>query len=249
MSARKKKPPSKPSNAYLISFGDTMTAMLAFFIVLNSLAQEQTGANLHSGTGSFVTAINSMGLPGMFSGDKSKRVQQMKDASPRYIVNDQGEPVEPGNGPDDEDNGIRVLDRDADNIQRVMVELEQQFDVTSLSVQSRAVSFDLFDALGKEPGKTLPSSAKRVLAQVLSMLAKPGYRLEIKLWSPTPANTAIVRTANSAQAIADEVRGMLTGYPDAHKSLRASSGLWGWSDQRRPIMTIVVIRDEPADTR
>ena len=29
--------PSGPNNAYLISFGDTMTALLAFFIVLNSL--------------------------------------------------------------------------------------------------------------------------------------------------------------------------------------------------------------------
>ncbi|MCA9059275.1 MAG: hypothetical protein KDA85_12285, partial [Planctomycetaceae bacterium] len=29
-----------PSQAYLLSFGDTMTALLAFFIVLNSLAKE-----------------------------------------------------------------------------------------------------------------------------------------------------------------------------------------------------------------
>ena len=50
--ARKKKLPEPPSKAYLISFGDTMTALLAFFIVLNSLAQEQTGAKLHAGTGS-----------------------------------------------------------------------------------------------------------------------------------------------------------------------------------------------------
>ena len=54
MAKKQKRVPSGPSNAYLVSFGDTMTALLAFFIVLNSLATEQTGANLYSGTGSFV---------------------------------------------------------------------------------------------------------------------------------------------------------------------------------------------------
>ena len=38
MVKRKKIAPTGASNAYLISFGDTMTALLAFFIVLNSLA-------------------------------------------------------------------------------------------------------------------------------------------------------------------------------------------------------------------
>ena len=66
MVKKKKTPPAAPSKAYLISFGDTMTALLAFFIVINSLAREQTGANLYTGTGSFVNAMNASGLPGRF---------------------------------------------------------------------------------------------------------------------------------------------------------------------------------------
>ena len=49
--ARKKEPDKGPSQAYLISFGDTMTTLLAFFIVLCSMAEDQTGANLYSGNG------------------------------------------------------------------------------------------------------------------------------------------------------------------------------------------------------
>ncbi|MEZ6064742.1 MAG: flagellar motor protein MotB [Planctomycetaceae bacterium] len=71
MPREKKRPSSGASNAYLISFGDTMTALLAFFIVLNSLAEEQTGAKLHRGTGSFVQALNNMGMPGFFTGEVS----------------------------------------------------------------------------------------------------------------------------------------------------------------------------------
>ena len=78
---RKRKPSSKPSKSYMISFGDTMTAMLAFFIVLNTLAKEQTGADLHTGTGSFIAAVNSMGLPGMMTSSSSKHILQKK----RYV--------------------------------------------------------------------------------------------------------------------------------------------------------------------
>ena len=70
--AKKQKPEMDgPSNAYLMSFGDTMTTLLAFFIVLNSLAAEQTGANLHSGTGSFIQTTRSMGLAGTFKGKRA----------------------------------------------------------------------------------------------------------------------------------------------------------------------------------
>ena len=51
--AKCKNCPSGPNNSYLISYGDTMTALLAFFIILVTLAEEQTGANLHAGDGIF----------------------------------------------------------------------------------------------------------------------------------------------------------------------------------------------------
>ena len=73
MAKKKKLEPSVPSKAYLVSFGDTMTALLAFFIVLNSLAKEQTGANMYSGTGSFVSAFSNSGLPGDLFGESLAR--------------------------------------------------------------------------------------------------------------------------------------------------------------------------------
>ena len=86
MSGRKKRESSAPSKAYLVSFGDTMTALLAFFIVLNSLAKEQTGANMHSGTGSFVNAFSSTGLPGHLSGSRSSDVIQQEAQKPIYAI-------------------------------------------------------------------------------------------------------------------------------------------------------------------
>ena len=87
MAKKKKAPPSGPSKAYLVSFGDTMTALLAFFIVINSLAQEQTGANLYSGTGSFVSAIGAIGFAGAAPSDRSQYIHK-KDApvNPPFFI-------------------------------------------------------------------------------------------------------------------------------------------------------------------
>ena len=91
MARKLKPPPDKPSKAYLVSFGDTMTALLAFFIVLNSFSKEQTGANMYSGTGSFRNAIAAIGVSGGELGDKSKLVIPKEAPSPIYAVpNDKG---------------------------------------------------------------------------------------------------------------------------------------------------------------
>ena len=76
--------PSEPNNAYLISFGDTMTALLAFFIVLNSLAEEQSGANLHAGTGSFMKTVDKFGLAGKVNSDLSAQAFQQDAIAPKY---------------------------------------------------------------------------------------------------------------------------------------------------------------------
>ena len=244
MAKREKTPPSKPSNAYLISFGDTMTAMLAFFIVLNTMAKEQTGANLHAGTGSFVSAISSMGLPGSFTGDKSKNIQQMNHSSPKYVVNDNGEISEDnsGDGPDDEDNGLRVLDRQMENLQRMMTEFEQQFDVSQATDESSSVVFDLFDRIGK-PGSLLPDDARKVIVRSLAVLTRPGYRLEFRVWAPTPSKTAMARITKLAYALKEEIRREFPMLDKRPGAIRASSSLWAYSDDRRPVMSIIVVKD------
>ena len=86
MAKKPKAPDSGPSNAYLLSFGDTMTALLAFFIVLNSLAEEQSGANLYAGSGSFVQTTASFRAPGSATGDTQKTAVPLKAPSPLYMV-------------------------------------------------------------------------------------------------------------------------------------------------------------------
>ena len=55
---------------YMVSFGDMMTIMLTFFILLCSYSKERQAGFISDGVGSFKNVINSMGLPGVLPGDK-----------------------------------------------------------------------------------------------------------------------------------------------------------------------------------
>ena len=247
MAKRKRKPPSKPSKAYLISFGDTMTAMLAFFIVLNTLAKEQTGANLHTGTGSFVSAVRSMGLPGWFSGKTSKRVRQLDDHAPKYIVDDEQQSMDnSGEGHDDENNNLRVLDRDAEQLQRRIVEFEQQFDVQLSEEESAQISFDLFEPLDKR-NRQLPKPVRKVLAQSVGLLSVGRYRIEIDVWSPTPSQSAMNRTARQARDILELIGREFNLDRQRRSQLTAATRIWPHSDERRPTITINVIKVTNSD--
>jgi len=53
--------------AYMVSFGDMMTNLLTFFILMCALAQEQDAGLLAKGIGSFVAAVESHGKPGLLT--------------------------------------------------------------------------------------------------------------------------------------------------------------------------------------
>ena len=60
-------PPETPS--YMVSFGDMMTLMLTFFILLCTFARRREAGFIAAGIGSFRQAIKSFGLPGILPTD------------------------------------------------------------------------------------------------------------------------------------------------------------------------------------
>jgi len=74
--AMKEKPlePKKGAPSYMVSFGDMMTLILCFFILLVSMAQEQNFGMLAKGVGSFIVAIESHGLTGTLSAEEKANI-------------------------------------------------------------------------------------------------------------------------------------------------------------------------------
>lgn len=234
MPKKQKAPPSGPSNAYLMSFGDTMTALLAFFIVLNSLAKEQTGANLHAGTGSFVSAGNKLGLSGTLSSEHSKLAVQFEEPSPFYQA-EAGENEDP--------NTLRILDRENEEFQRLLNELDRFYQVDNLPSTRGAIVFDIFQKL-KKGDEPLCPNGRKMLNQTRAMLTRPNYEVEVVVWATTPSPTAWLRAFKQAKLIAKQFSQEVGLGPEMRKRLRPVARPWLFSDEKRPTMSVVVINRE-----
>ena len=74
MKVKRKKERKKGAPAYMVSFGDMMTLILCFFILLVSMAEEQNFGLLAKGVGSFIVAIESHGLNGIMSAHEKDEI-------------------------------------------------------------------------------------------------------------------------------------------------------------------------------
>ncbi len=69
----------KGAPAYLVSFGDMMTLILCFFILLVAMSKERNFGLMARGLGSFVVQIKSMGLTGVLDAHEKQAVfEQMR---------------------------------------------------------------------------------------------------------------------------------------------------------------------------
>lgn len=241
--ARKKKAPSGPSNAYLVSFGDTMTALLAFFIVLNSLASEQTGANLYSGTGSFVAVGDSAGVPGLFALGNSAYPVQMNQPSPLYIVSgdEESDPGSSTEGPDKDGDTKTVHDREQDELKRFLMEMEKAHSTTEESNIAGEVAFDRMPVLPRE-GDIVDALMQQQLLQFAPVLRRRGYELEIRVWATTPSPTAWQRAANQAADLHTGVVKFLKLTPEEATAITTKASPWHSSTIKRPAASFLVRR-------
>jgi hypothetical protein len=223
-----------------------MMVLLAFFIVLNSLAEEQTGANLHAGTGSFIMTLDSFGLGGPFSEDLSERTFQAAAAGPIYRVVDPEKvpPVENPRGPDKEDNGLRVIDRDKEQFERFLIEMERIYAIKELPQTQGRVVYDLFNRLNAQ-SPLLTAKHRQAMAEVIPLLRRPNYRVEIVVWATTPGSSAWKRATLLSAQIRDEVLQVASLKPDAARRLQSVGKPWLLSDQKRPVLSVIVTKDEP----
>ncbi len=74
MGAKIKEEKPRGAPAYMVSFGDMMTLILCFFILLVAMAKERNYGLLAAGVGSFIVAIESHGLNGIMSAQEKQGI-------------------------------------------------------------------------------------------------------------------------------------------------------------------------------
>jgi len=245
MPRNKKKVDEGAGKAYLLSFGDTMTALCAFFIVLNSLAKEQTGANLHAGTGSFVRSLQSFGIPGIAPGEQSQRVFEMQEMSPLYVVpppDGQASDVN-GDGPDEDPDEIRVIDREQEDFERFLNEVGRFAEVSPVTPARGEVTFDIFNPIGSEP-PFMTGALTGTFSEVAMFARNPDYRIQIIVWATTPSQTGWARAARQASGLRSEFGKMAALDRNEVNRVSGLGRPWMFSNVKRPAVSIVVRRLE-----
>lgn len=84
---------------YMMSFGDMMTNLLCFFILLCAFSEERRAGFISDGVTSVRNALNAQGLPGILPGDRrpidlgADRVlfRPAKSISPKMLVDNEGD--------------------------------------------------------------------------------------------------------------------------------------------------------------
>ncbi len=245
--AKKRRPPPAGhinSEGWMVSYADMATILLAMFIVLSTLGKDQTGVNLYNGTGSFKHALDCFGLPGLF-GDSSQPLQ-FEAPNPHYLTNPQpGQASPDGAGPDGGQDPERVIDIEQEQMQHFLRELDRHFHVEKLPRTAGQAVVDFYDRLNPSP-PYLTAKQGEVIWQVVPVLARPDFRVQLIVWATTPSESAWVRAANQARLIADEVAEAAQLDPAARRRLVPLGQPWPYRDLRRPILSVVIGKLEPA---
>jgi hypothetical protein len=236
--------------AWMMSYADMATILLAMFIVLSTFAKDQTGISLYYGTGSFNAAVATFGLPGLMP--NSSQVVPLEAPGPQHTL-----PPQDGaeSGPDphfakdknlpEKDNGMpdRVIDGEVENFQRFLSEMDRHFKTAKLPATAGQTALDFYEKLSKK-APFMTAQQQEQLAPLLPLLRQSGYRMQIVVWAGTPRDSAMARAAEEAADVAEELASGAGLDPEARRRLVAVGQSWSFRDVQRPVMSVVVTRSQ-----
>lgn len=169
--------------AYMVSFGDMMTLILCFFILLVAMSKERNFGLMAKGLGSFVVAVESHGMNGILSANER---QEMFDQVRRRF-----------NLPPEPDPDRRADHRLASTTELVRAEMVKAMKPRRELHQPRLAAFPAGST-------TLSAAGRNYLArQADSLRPAPGQLLVLEGHAPQSLPNATAVAYARAQAVAE----------------------------------------------
>lgn len=237
---RNREEPQGGVPGWIVSFTDMVTLLLAFFIMLQSLAIKQDAEIFFQGQGGFRRAIAGLGIPGWLLGQREQT--DLGNVRVEHPTEENPDPVKRPRLIDPEDDKIRQV---FDDLRRLADTRVTDYDGQPLRLLVTPIRFGPSDA-------TIDESAREFLtALVAGLRQKTGTRapsLQVIALAPDETDPDTQWTLSAARAKAVET--VLVGALDAEmpgsgaqvESWGAGgSGRWGAAAGNVPHPTYVVI--------
>lgn len=173
----------KSAPAWMVSFGDMMTLILTFFILLVSLSKEQQEGLVAKGVGSFLVALRSFGLPGVMN--ESEKAQVFDNVRRKF------------NLPPELDPGRRTDHVDASNLELIRAKAAKALRPHHELNQPAVARFEPDSA-------ELTDAGRRYLDLLASTLRPaPGQMLLLEGHAPTSDAAGRLLAYRRARAVAE----------------------------------------------
>lgn len=222
-------------NGWMMSYADMVTILLAMFIVLSTLAKDQTGLSLYRGTGSYKKAINSLGVPGLMK--YAYKSVELSEAAPRYTIENldpKSKPAEPH----------QLADGELEQFQAFLFDLSQSNEVKRKEREQARAAVDIHSRINNQP-PYLKEKQTSQLISVISLVREANYRAEIIVWAPTPADSMLARSVKIAEQIRQELLEEISLPEEYRDRVIAVSQPWRFKDIKRPVFSVVISRVNP----
>jgi flagellar motor protein MotB len=145
--------------AWIVSFSDMVTLLLAFFVLLQSFARVQDPELFFVGQGSFRSAIAGMGLPSWLLGRQDK--PQREHLNVKHPMDQAGPAIpEPRN-----------IDADGEKIRTMFADLKKELDTNASDLQQEAIRVEPTPIRFRGPQCRLDDPAREYLRAFASDVA------------------------------------------------------------------------------
>jgi hypothetical protein len=225
------------TEGWMMSYADMATILLAMFIVLSTLGQDQTGASLQKGLESWREAKENFGLPGLFK--TSEQVDQLGFAHPRYhLASD-----EAGEGPGGEQLGLlpKSVDEERARFGRFLEEMSRQWSVERLPLVAGQATLDFYKPLAAVPPR-LTAPHREGCRPLLPLLEQRDYRVIVVVWATMPRDSALRRAAEQSRQVADELANAAGLDATARANVVAVGQPWRHANFQRPVMSLILAK-------
>jgi hypothetical protein len=163
---------------------------------------------------------------------------QQKKQKPLYALPENLSQNDYNIGPDDTDENQRVLDRDKEQFQKFLDDIEATFGLqTHLPIAAQTV-FDSFEPWDRQTG-LLSSHAIQLLSESVGKLRQPEVRLEVIVWATMPSGKNLQAKLDKSVRLRAQVEKLFWLNSGQKSRIRYSVKPWLFSDAKRPVVSVV----------